>query len=304
MMNNARLSVGVSGLSIGERAYQQAVEYASERTQGRPIEPVTGAIVDHADVRRMLLTMRSTVEALRGLAYLNAEAIDRARFAPDEGERTAAQELADILTPITKGWGTDMGNELASVAVQIHGGMGFIEETGIAQRYRDVRIAAIYEGTNGIQAMDLVGRKLPMRGGGVVDDLLTRIESVDAELAAAADTLAATRAALADGVAALREAATWLLAHAATDPNDAMAGATPFLRLAGIVVGGWVLARQAVAAQALAAAGDDDGYYAAKVASARFFCEQIVPQARGLLPAVTAGKADLFATPATALPSC
>ncbi|MEO7555628.1 MAG: acyl-CoA dehydrogenase [Acidimicrobiales bacterium] len=303
MMNNARLSVGLSGLAVGERAYQQAAQYAQERVQGRPIEAVTGAIVDHVDVRRMLLTMRSTIEALRGLVYLNAEAIDRARLAPTEDERAAAHELADILTPISKGWGTDMGNELASLAVQIHGGMGFIEETGVAQRYRDIRIAAIYEGTNGIQAMDLVGRKLPLRAGGVIEDLMARIETVDAELADAGDDLANLRAALSDGVAALRAAVEWLLAHGPADPNDVLAGATPFLRMAGIVVGGWVLARQALAALALAGEGDPDGYYAAKVASARFFCEQVVPQARGLLPSVTAGKSVLFAVPAAALPS-
>ncbi|MEY2458262.1 MAG: 3-(methylsulfanyl)propanoyl-CoA dehydrogenase, partial [Acidimicrobiaceae bacterium] len=188
MMNTARLSVGLSGLAIGEVAYQQALTYATERRQGRAIGAPAGAsspIIDHADVRRMLLTMRSTVEAMRGLVYANAEGIDLARHAGAEDARVAAQELADLLTPVTKAWCTDMGTELASLAVQIHGGMGYIEETGIAQRYRDIRIAAIYEGTNGIQAMDLVGRKLPMRMGGVVKDHLQRMRDTDAELAAA-----------------------------------------------------------------------------------------------------------------------
>ncbi|MGI8663961.1 MAG: acyl-CoA dehydrogenase [Acidimicrobiales bacterium] len=303
MMNNARLSVGLSGLAIGERSYQQAVQYALERKQGRPIDATTGAIVDHADVRRMLLTIRSTVEALRGLLYLNAQAIDVSRAGATEEERTKAQELADILTPISKGWGTDMGIELASLAVQIHGGMGYIEETGIAQRSRDIRIAAIYEGTNGIQAMDLVGRKLALRAGGVVDDLLCQIEALDADLEAAGEELAGLRAALADAVAAVRDAVRWLQANGSADPNDALAGATPFLRMAGIVVGGWVLARQALAARVLAAGGDSDGYYAAKVATARFFGEQIVPQARGLLAAVTAGKVELYAIAPGALAS-
>jgi alkylation response protein AidB-like acyl-CoA dehydrogenase len=303
MMNTARLSVGLSGLAIGERSYQQAVQYARERVQGRPIEATTGAIVDHADVRRMLLTIRSTVEALRGLVYLNAQAIDHARVAATEDERVKAQELADVLTPITKGWGTDMGNEASSLAVQIHGGMGYIEETGIAQRYRDIRIAAIYEGTNGIQGMDLVGRKLALRAGGVIDDLLKQIEALDAELASAGDELAGVRAALADGVAAMREAVTWLLSNGASDPNAALAGATPFLRMAGLVVGGWIMARQALAARSLVAGGDADGFYAAKVTTARFFVEQLVPQARGLLPSVTAGKAGLFAVAPEALAS-
>src|SRR3954470_8756259 len=224
MMNNARLSVGLSGLAVSEVAYQQALAYAQERRQGRAVGAPAGTsspIIDHADVRRMLLTMRSTIEAMRGLVYLNAEAIDRARQAATPEERTAAEELADLLTPISKAWCTDMGNELTSLAVQVHGGMGYIEETGIAQRYRDMRIAAIYEGTNGIQAMDLVGRKLPMRAGGVIDELLTRVESLDAELAGAGDELASIRVALAAAVASVRDTTSWLLGALSSDPNDA-----------------------------------------------------------------------------------
>src|SRR5205085_2020858 len=180
MMNTARLSVGLSGLAIGERSYQQALDYANERQQGRAIGAPAGtssAIIEHADVRRTLLTMRATVEAMRGIVYANAEGIDLARHAADEGARVAAQELVDLLTPVTKAWCTDMGNDLASLAVQVHGGMGYIEETGIAQRLRDIRIAAIYEGTNGIQAIDLVGRKLPMRAGCVVHEFLDRLDA-------------------------------------------------------------------------------------------------------------------------------
>ena len=166
MMNTARLSVGVEGLAIAERAYQQAVAYAHERRQGRaPGASGESAIVEHADVRRMLLTMKAHIEAIRGIAYLNAEAIDLAKVHPDAAVRAAAHERAEILTPITKGWGTDLGVEMTSIAIQVHGGMGYIEETGVAQHYRDARIAPIYEGTNGIQAMDLVGRKLGLRGG-------------------------------------------------------------------------------------------------------------------------------------------
>jgi alkylation response protein AidB-like acyl-CoA dehydrogenase len=285
MMNTARLSVGLSGLAIGEVAYQQALTYATERRQGRAVGAPAGAsspIVDHADVRRMLLTMRSTVEAMRGLVYANAEGIDLARHAADEDARVAAQELVDLLTPVTKGWSTDMGTELASLAVQIHGGMGFIEETGIAQRYRDIRIAAIYEGTNGIQAMDLVGRKLPMRAGGVVEDFLRRLEAVDAELGDAYP----------QAVAALREATTWILTNGASNPNDALAAATPYLRMFGLVAGGWVMARQAVAARTL---GVDDPFNAAKLETARFYIDEVLPQVHGLMGAITAGSELLFA---------
>ena len=294
MMNNARLSVGLEGLAIAETAYQQALQYARERVQGRPIGGAageTGSIVDHLDVRRMLLTMRSLIEAMRGLIYLNAQALDLARHADTDDARSANQELADLLTPMSKGWCTDMGTEVASLALQVHGGMGYIEETGIAQRYRDIRIAAIYEGTNGIQGMDLVGRKLPMRAGGAIDDLLTRIEELDAELAAAGDPLASIRSALADAVSALRTSTTWLLDNGGADPAHALAGATPYLRQWGIVVGGWVLARQALAALP---GDDDDDYCAAKLATARFYCDQLLPQASGLVAAVTAGKDELL----------
>jgi alkylation response protein AidB-like acyl-CoA dehydrogenase len=289
MMNNARLSVGLSGLSIAEVAYQQAAAYAGERRQGRaPGTPAgqSSPIIDHADVRRMLVTMRSTIEAMRGLLYLNAQAIDLSRHALDEADRQSNHELADLLTPVSKAWCTDMGMDMARLATQVHGGMGYVEETGIAQRERDIRIAPIYEGTNGIQAMDLVSRKLPMRSGGVVEDFLQRMESLEGSLAPVPDI----RAGLADAVAALREATAWLLG--VSNPNDALAGATPYLRMFGITVGGWVLARQALAALSL---GTEDPYLAAKVATARFFAVEVLPSARGLLGAVTSGAAVLFA---------
>jgi alkylation response protein AidB-like acyl-CoA dehydrogenase len=295
MMNNARLSVGLSGLSVAEVAYQQAVAYALERHQGRaPTAPpgTSSPIVEHADVRRMLLTMRSTIEAMRGLLYLNAEAVDLERHALDEDTRLANRELADLLTPVSKAWCTDMGMDVARLATQVYGGMGYVEETGIAQRERDIRIAAIYEGTNGIQAMDLVGRKLPMRGGGVVDDFLRRME----ETAAPAEFLAPLR----EAIGALREATAWILAHGADRPDDAYAAAGPYLRMFGITAGGWVMARQAVAAAAL---GDDDPYAAAKVATARFYCTELLPQAAGLLPAVRAGADLVLGLPAAELVS-
>ena len=299
MMNNARLSVGVEGLSLGERAYQQAVAYAHERRQGRaPGAPAgeTSPIVDHLDVRRMLLTIRAHVEALRCLAYVNAECIDLAARHPDEAVREQRQELADLLTPITKGWGTDVGVELTSLALQVHGGMGYIEETGVAQHYRDIRIAPVYEGTNGIQAIDMVGRKLPMRAGGVVADYLAGIEATAGELSGGDGELAAIAKRLADAHANLKQTTDWLLANGPADPGNALAGATPYLRMCGIVTGGWLLARSAQAARRALDAGEGDAdFLQQKLVTARFYAEQILPQAAGLAPSVTAGPADLAA---------
>jgi 3-(methylthio)propanoyl-CoA dehydrogenase len=280
MMNNARLSVGLEGLSLAERSYQQTVAFAKERRQGRaPGAPAgtSSPIVEHPDVRRMLMTMRSLTEAMRALCYVNAEAIDLARHHPDEATRTKAQERADVLTPISKGWCTDMGVEVTSLAIQVHGGMGYVEETGIAQHFRDARITPIYEGTNGIQAMDLVGRKLPIRAGGAVTDLLDEMAATD------------FGPELADAVAAVREATDWLLANGLEDPSNALAGAAPYLRMFGIVCGGWLLARSAHAAP--------DAGLPDKVVTARFYAQQILPTARGLLPAVRAGAGDLLAIP-------
>jgi alkylation response protein AidB-like acyl-CoA dehydrogenase len=300
MMNNARLGVGVQGLALAERAYQMAVEYAKERRQGRAPGAPAGeqsTIVDHPDVRRMLLTMRASIGALRGVIYANAAAIDRAQHHPDEATRTACQEIADLLTPVSKGWGTDLGVELTSLAIQVFGGMGYIEETGVAQHYRDARIAPIYEGTNGIQAMDLVGRKLPMRAGGAVADHLAGIGRTVDELFAGGEELAPVGAALGEGLAALRTATDWLLANGAAEPLDALAGATPYLRLFSTVTGGWVMGLQALAAtRLLADAGPaDKAFYEGKVLDARFFCEQLLPQATGLVAAVTASNRDLAA---------
>ena len=241
MMNVARLSVGLEGLALGERAYQQAAAYAAERRQGRaPGAPDGAPIAEHADVRRMLLTIKAHVEALRGLVYVNAESLDLAAAHPDEAVRSARQELADILTPITKGWGTDVGVELTSLALQVHGGMGYVEETGVAQHYRDIRIAPIYEGTNGIQAIDLVGRKLGLRDGAAIRGYLDGIAATADGARAAGGDLAVIGEQLAAAVDTLRSATEWLLA--AGDPDDALAGATPYLRMAGLVTGGWLLA--------------------------------------------------------------
>jgi len=299
MMNTARLSVGLQGLAIAERAYQDALRYAQERRQGRAAGAPRGEsspIVEHPDVRRMLLTMKAYLEAMRALLYTNAVSIDLGRYHPDQAEREARRELVDLLTPISKAWCTDLGVDLASTGVQVHGGMGYVEETGVAQYLRDSRISPIYEGTNGIQAIDLVLRKLPMRDGGVVADLLAQMEALDPELAAAGPELAGVRSALASGVGTLREATGWILSRGQAEPNDVLAGATPYLRLAGLVVGGWLMAKSALAASLLlsTAVGADAVFLREKIGTARFYAEQLLPQAAGLLPAVTAGAGPLF----------
>jgi len=299
MMNTARLSVGVQGLAMAERAYQDALRYAQERRQGRAVGAPAGEpspIVEHPDVRRMLLTMKAYIEAMRALLYTNAVSIDLAEHHPDRAEREARRELADLLTPISKAWCTDLGVELTSIGLQVHGGMGYVEETGVAQYLRDSRIAAIYEGTNGVQGIDLILRKVPMRDGAVVTDLLAQMEALEPELAAVGPELVGMRSALANGVSTLREATDWIMSRGRAEPNDALAGATPYLRLSGLVIGGWLLARSALAASRLLpdAGGSDAVFLREKIGTARFYAEQLLPQAAGLLPAVTAGAGPLF----------
>ncbi|WBX84887.1 acyl-CoA dehydrogenase [Sphingosinicella microcystinivorans] len=291
MMNHARINVGLQGVSIAERAYQHALAYAKERVQVR-------RIIEFADVRRMLMTMRSLTEAARALTYLNAAAVDRAHAETDEAAQREAQGLADLLTPVTKAFSTDVGVEVASLGVQIFGGMGFIEETGAAQHYRDARIAPIYEGTNGIQAMDLVGRKLPQgRWKSLFADM-----RADFVLFAAGDQGGLVPY-LEDALAALESATTWLAdGGAAGGADDNAAGATPYLRMFGLTVGGWLLAKQASAAARRRAAGEGDpAFLNAKIVTARFFAEQFLPQAAALLGPVTRGAETLFAIPEEAL---
>ncbi|MCY3608176.1 MAG: acyl-CoA dehydrogenase [Acidimicrobiaceae bacterium] len=322
MMNNARLSVGLQGLSLTERAYQQARDYAVERKQGRAIGTElppgqSSPIVDHADVRRMLMTMRANAEAMRCVMYLNAAAIDESLSAADPDERAQADELVALLTPISKGWGTDLGVEMTSLGVQVHGGMGYVEETGAAQHWRDSRIAPIYEGTNGIQAADLAFRKLPLDGGKAMARLIGQIGETAAELAASDDAdLKAISASLSAGAEAFGNAAMWLGTQLASAPNDVAAGSTPFMRLAGVVVGGWLLARSAQAAANLLAeqglsvaeARDAGGsgpsgpqFLADKIATAHFYATQILSGAAGLVPAVTGGADQFYAIPADRL---
>ena len=294
MMNNARLGVGLEGVGVADRAYQQALDFTTERLQGRRPTTAPGeraAIIEHPDVQRMLLTQKAYIEAMRCLCYFNATALDLARHHPDETERRAAQELCDLLTPLSKAWCTDVANETTSIALQVHGGMGYVEETGAAQYCRDVRIAAIYEGTNGIQAIDLVGRKLPVRGGAVVHELL---DGIDLTAGALHDDLSTLRAPLLDAAAAARSCTDWLLAH----PGDAaLAGAAPYLRLLASVVGAWLLARSAEAARAglvAGAGGAEAEALEAKQITAEFFCRQLLPPAVALASAV-AGGGDILA---------
>ena len=296
MMNNARLSVGLQGLALADAALQRAAQYSRERKQGRAIgaqEP-SSYIVDHADVRRMLMTMRANVEAMRGVMYLNGAAMDLANAAATEEERLAADARSAVLTPLSKGWGTDIGLEMTSLGVQVHGGMGFVEETGAAQLWRDARILPIYEGTNGIQGLDLVMRKLPMGGGAAVGSLLAEM---DATVAETATELPVVSERLAAAVADVRTVIAWFTEHSAS-PNALASGATPFLRLFGIVAGGWALARQAVTARRLLASGDSafgEDFLADKVATATFYAEQLLPGTAGLVGPCTAGDDLMFA---------
>ncbi len=298
MMNSARLSVGLQGLAVAERAYQDALAYAQERRQGRAVGTEPGEsslIIEHPDVRRMLLTQRAYIEAMRALIYTNAEAMDIALNHPDESERTRGAELADLLTPLSKAWSTDLAVELTSLALQVHGGMGYVEETGVAQHFRDARIAPIYEGTNGIQAIDLIGRKLPMRGGEMVREFIGMMAALDKDLEAAGDDMASIRSSLSAGIASLSDATLWLAQRGMANINDALAAATPYLRMFATVTGGWFMARQALAARAALEAGvEDDGFLAAKIVTARFYAEQLLPQAAGLLGAVKGGADILF----------
>jgi 3-(methylthio)propanoyl-CoA dehydrogenase len=300
MMNNARLSVGIQGLAMAERAYQDALRYAQQRRQGRAVGVPAGGpspIIEHPDVRRMLLTMKAHIEAMRALLYTNAVSIDLARHHDNPAERQARRELTDLLTPISNAWCTDLGFELTSIGLQVHGGMGYVEETGVAQYLRDSRIAPIYEGTNGIQAIDLVTRKVPVRDGGVIADLLAAMDATGGELEAAGPQLAEIGLALASGATAVREATGWILANGQAQPSGALAGATPYLRLFGLVIGGWLMARSALAASQMLSSGGGPGaaFLYEKISTAHFYAQQLLPQASGLLPAVTAGVGPLFA---------
>ena len=292
MMNQARLGVGLEGMALIERAYQQSVEYAVLRKQGRaPGAPAgeSSSIILHPDVKRMLVTMKSTIEALRRIIYWNAACLDIAAHHTDAAEREKASDIAALLTPISKGWGTDMSVELTGMAVQIHGGMGFIEETGVAQHYRDARITTIYEGTNGIQAMDLVGRKLGMKGGAVVLGLFDEMDAMHDKLLKHPELLASA-AELKSAVNAVRGTTNWFFENA-TNQVAVLSGATPYLRQLSTLVGGYVMAKSAQIALHSDLSEEEKS---AKINTARFFCEQLLPAVHGLSGAVMGDDALLM----------
>ncbi|MCS6986768.1 MAG: acyl-CoA dehydrogenase [Sphingomonadaceae bacterium] len=292
MMNHARINVGLQGVGVGERAVQLALAHARQRIQGAPFgEPRRAAvpIVQHADVRRLLLTARALVEAARAIAFLNAAAVDRARAEPEAAARAEAKGLADLLTPVTKAFGTDVGVEAAGLAIQVLGGMGYIEEAGAARLWRDARIAPIYEGTNGIQAMDLVGRKIPAEGGRHWRALFER-ERRWLKTLPESWGLKGLQPWLEDALEALQTASVWVLGNAPDRLRDTAAAATPYLRLFGLTLGGTLLARQAAEAARRLEAGDGDPrFLKGRIALARFYAEQILPAAPALLGPVTRG---------------
>ena len=291
MMNAARLAVGVQGVAVAERATQHALRYAEERRQGRtPGGDSMVPIIQHADVRRMALTMKAMTQAARAICFATAREIDLAQRAATAEEREAAAARAALLTPVAKAFSTDIGCEVASLGVQVHGGMGFIEETGAAQYYRDARILPIYEGTNGIQAIDLVTRKLPLGGGSVIKAYLAELRrTVDEVTRSNRPEFGAMAERLAAAVEALTEASLWMGEQLTTNPEAALAGATPYLRLLGLTAGGCYLANGA-----LRSSRDGDGRHAAL---ARFFAEQFATAAPGLALSVTAGADAILGVP-------
>jgi alkylation response protein AidB-like acyl-CoA dehydrogenase len=299
MMNQARLGVGLEGVGIADRAYQQALGFAQERKQGRAIGKQgdgSDPIIVHPDVKRMLMQMRALTAAARTICYATAVALDVATRATDAKVRTEAAARGALLTPIAKAFSTDIGSEVAYLGVQIHGGMGFIEETGAAQHYRDARITAIYEGTNGIQAIDLVTRKLGAQGGASVFALIDELSAIVKQVEVSNDpAFGSTGAKLRDALGALDRTSRWLLEHLASSPNEALAGATPYLRLFGATLGGCMLASEALAVR------KEGGDAQRHVALARFFAETMSVQAPSLEKTVTDGAESVMGADAVLL---
>ena len=292
MMNHARLSVGIQGLSISERAYQQALAYAKEREQGRrPGQPGRARIIQHADVRRMLMLMKSGCEAMRAVAYVTAASLDYMNRSPDGGNHS---ERFALLTPVVKAWSTELAQEITSLGVQVHGGMGYIEETGAAQHFRDARITSIYEGTSGIQAQDLVGRKIIRDDGKAIRELIGEIRQTTAQLSDADADQAVIKRALDDATGNLAQATDWLLSNYRDDPDAPGSVAVNFLMLMGYVCGGWQMARAAMIAAEKSASGGDD-FYRSKIVTARFYAEHYLPRSAGHFPAIRAGSGSIMA---------
>ena len=301
MMNLARFGVGMQGVGIADRAYQRAVAYARERVQGRVAgarrDAAPSGIIGHPDVRRMLLTMRANTEAARALGYVTAAALDRARRHPDAEVRKRELAFAELMIPIVKGWSTETSQQVASLGVQVHGGMGFIEETGAAQYLRDARITTIYEGTTGIQANDLIGRKIARDGGKALAAAIGAMDETRRALTQAGDRdLAAIGERLGAGIAALEQAGRFVVEQMSSDASPALAGAVPFLELAGIVCGGAQLARSALIARRKLTAGEGDASFLhAKVTTARHFSDHFLTRAPGLCETVVGGAASVLA---------
>ncbi|MGZ8291136.1 MAG: acyl-CoA dehydrogenase [Telluria sp.] len=299
MMNAARFAVGVQGIAVADRAYQQAAAFAKDRVQSRDLAGSPGpvAIINHPDVRRMLMSMRSQVEAARALAYVGAGLSDVAHHHPDADTRAANLAVYEFLVPLIKGWSTEMSETVTRDGVQVHGGMGFIEETGAAQHYRDAKILSIYEGTTAIQANDLIGRKTVRDGGAVAKGLIAQVRATEAELAGVANAdFAAIRRQLAEGSAALEAVVEFVVANTKSDIKAVFSGSVLYLKLAGIVLGGWQMGRAALVAQRKLDAGEGDAqFYKAKIATARFFADHILSQAGSLRTAIVDGSAGVMA---------
>jgi alkylation response protein AidB-like acyl-CoA dehydrogenase len=299
MMNAARFGVGIQGVGLAEHAYQGAVAFAKDRVQSRDVAGSSGpvTIIHHPDVRRMLMPMRSQTEAARALAYVGAALSDLAHHHPDEATRTANLAIYEYLVPVIKGWATEMSEQVARDGVQVHGGMGFIEETGAAQHYRDAKILTIYEGTTAIQANDLVGRKTVRDGGAVAKALIAQVRDVERQLMDSQNAdFAAIAQRLQEGSAALEQVVEYVVANIKTDVKAVFAGSVTYLKLAGIVLGGWQMARAALAAQKRLDAGEGDAaFYRAKIGTARFFADHILSQAPGLRTSIVDGAAGVLA---------
>ncbi|MDB5762368.1 MAG: acyl-CoA dehydrogenase [Herminiimonas sp.] len=299
MMNAARFAVGMQGIGVAERAYQKAAQYAKDRVQSRDLAGSGGpvSIIHQPDVRRMLMSMRAQIEAARALSYVTAAAFDAAHHHADEAARKANQAFYEYMVPIVKGWSTEMSIDAASTGVQVHGGMGFIEETGAAQYYRDARILTIYEGTTAIQANDLVSRKTARDGGVTAKGILAQVRKTEADLASrTSGDLAAIRNQLAAGSNALEDVVTYIVANLKSDIKGVFSGSVLYLKLAGIVLGGWQMARAALIAEQKLKAGEGDaGFYQAKIATARFFADHILSQASGYRTAIVDGSAGVLA---------
>ncbi|MGA9856052.1 MAG: acyl-CoA dehydrogenase [Gammaproteobacteria bacterium] len=300
MMNLARFDVGVQGLGIADRAWQQACAYAKERVQSADIserrgQPVT--IIHHPDVRRMLMSMKARVEAMRAVAYVTAAGLDRAMHHSDEQQRAQTQALVDLMIPVVKGWCTENAIDITSLGIQVHGGMGYIEETGVAQYFRDARISTIYEGTTGIQAKDLIGRKIARDKGMTAKALIGMMRATEKDLAnAPGEMLKAIHSRLKTGIDALEEVVNWLVGEYASDVKAAAAGSVPFLMLVGIVSGGWQMARAALAAQKkIASGGGESAFYQAKLGTARFYADHELTRAPALKESIVSGAVGVLA---------